>query len=135
MTKKGTKLSEEARRNISLGHKGIKHTAEHRKNVSLSKMGEKNGMWKANTVSYTGLHAWVNSNLPRPELCQVCNLQTPYDVANISGQYLRDLTDYRWLCRKCHMVSDGRLEQLIINGRKSLASIRLKRIQNEDEEV
>jgi len=36
----------------------------------------------------------------------------PYDVANISGKYKRDIKDFEWLCRLCHMTKDGRLEAL-----------------------
>jgi hypothetical protein len=36
-----------------------------------------------------------------------------YDVANITGIYNRDPTNYQWLCRKCHVRQDGRLEKFI----------------------
>jgi hypothetical protein len=38
--------------------------------------------------------------------CEKCGKVTDkLDCANISGKYLRDLrdiSDYRWLCRRCH---------------------------------
>ena len=40
-------------------------------------------------------------------------MKSPYDCANISGEYHRDVDDFEWLCRRCHMVKDGRLEKLI----------------------
>ena len=71
-------------------------------------LGKKNGMWKGDNVSYAALHDWVKYHLPKVKLCQICKKVPPYDLANISGEYKRDLTDWQWLCRKCHMVSDGR---------------------------
>ena len=69
---------------------------------------ERNGMWKGNEVGYGALHDWVKSHLPKPKLCQNCRAERKLDLANVSGKYKRDLADWRWLCRKCHMKSDGR---------------------------
>lgn len=84
-------------------------TEEHKRNVSLAKMGEKNAIWKGDSVSYKSLHAWVRRNKPAPTNCSSCNLPKRLDAANISGNYLRDLSDWVYLCRKCHMESDGRM--------------------------
>ncbi len=73
--------------------------------------GEKNGMWKGYDVSYGALHDYVKSHLPKPILCNECSLEKPLDLANISQTYKRDLEDWEWLCRKCHMIKDGRLEK------------------------
>ena len=70
---------------------------------------EKNGMWKGDEVSYMGLHGWIRNHKPKPELCEECNIKHTYDLANISGEYKRDINDFKWLCRGCHMKSDGRL--------------------------
>lgn len=72
------------------------------------KAGEKAWNWKGNNVSYKVLHKWIRKYFSRPELCQSCNKKPPFDVANKSGKYLRDLSDWEWLCRKCHMKKDGR---------------------------
>jgi hypothetical protein len=77
---------------------------------SCSKLAENNPMWKGYNVKYGSLHDWVRSKLLKTEFCQKCGQTHPYDLANISGQYKRDLTDWEWLCRKCHMESDGRME-------------------------
>src|ERR687891_380248 len=52
---------------------------------------------------------YVKYHLPKTRLCQMCSKVPPYDLANISGEYKRDLNDWQWLCRRCHMLSDGRL--------------------------
>lgn len=76
-----------------------------------SKIGTNNPMWNEN-VGYDALHAWVNRNLERPEKCECCGKKKPLDAANISNEYKRDLTDWEWLCRKCHMTKDGRMNNL-----------------------
>jgi hypothetical protein len=71
-----------------------------------------NGAWKGDNVSYTSLHQWIRNHKPKPELCEECRKIKPYDLANISGKYRRDINDFEWLCRKCHMKKDNRLEFL-----------------------
>ncbi len=74
--------------------------------------GSKNGMWKGDKAGYGALHEYLVSHNPKPTLCVRCNSRPPYDLANISGNYTRDIDDYEWLCRKCHMEKDGRLVRL-----------------------
>ena len=73
---------------------------------------ENNSNWKGDDVSIKSLHEWVRRHKPKPELCEECYEQSPKDLANISGKYHRDINDFRWLCRKCHMKSDERLKLL-----------------------
>lgn len=75
-------------------------------------LGEKNKQWKGDSVGYASLHQWVKYHKPQKELCERCGINKPHDLANISGEYKRDLNDFEWLCRKCHMEEDGRLEKL-----------------------
>jgi hypothetical protein len=67
-------------------------------------------MWKGDDVGYRQLHAWVVKNLPMPELCEKCKQVTPYDLANITGIYTRAFKNWKYLCRRCHMISDGRMK-------------------------
>ena len=76
------------------------------------RVGEKNGMWKGDDVGIPALHDWVKDRMPKPEYCEHCGLAPPRDLANKSGKYKRALTDWYWICRRCHMVIDGRLEKL-----------------------
>lgn len=109
-------LTEETKEKIRQSHIGKKHTPE-----TIEKMrqvrtgihvGQSNPLWKGDKVGYASLHEWVRNHLPKPLVCQMCKVKEPYEVANISGNYLRDLKDWQWLCRKCHMVSDGRMNNL-----------------------
>ncbi len=71
-----------------------------------------NPMWKENP-GLNALHTWVNRHKPKPDFCEDCKLVPPYDLANISQEYKRDINDFEWLCRKCHMKKDGRINGLV----------------------
>ncbi len=82
-------------------------------NIPHPWMKEKNHhYWKGDNVGYNALHNWVRRNKPKPKFCEECHIKPPYDVANISGKYLRDVNDFKWVCRGCHMKGDGRLIRL-----------------------
>jgi hypothetical protein len=90
------------------------HIPKHKSNL-----GKKNGAWKGNKVGYSSLHEWVKNHKPKPEFCEICKKHKPYDLANISGKYKRDINDYKWVCRSCHMKEDSRLKKLhLLNRRK-----------------
>ena len=61
---------------------------------------------------YVTLHRWIRKNKPKTEYCEKCNKVEPCEVANISGEYKKDINDFEWLCRRCHMLSDGRMNNL-----------------------
>jgi hypothetical protein len=77
--------------------------------------GEKNPAYKG-SIKYEALHAWVRRRKPKPELCDQCEVRPAEDLANISGNYLRKLDDWEYLCRRCHMEKDGRSEKLRQSG-------------------
>lgn len=76
-------------------------------------VGKRHHLWKGDNVTYAPLHKWVRLHKPKPLLCQRCGIKKLLEVANISGSYKRDVDDYIWICRKCHLQSDGRLSRLI----------------------
>lgn len=73
------------------------------------RLGDKNPQWKGDNVGLNALHEWVRSRLPKPDKCQKCFEGPAYDLANITGRYTRDLSNWKYLCRHCHMWFDGRL--------------------------
>lgn len=83
-----------------------------REERSKATLAEKNPNWKGDEVGKYALHLWVKARLPRTKMCEFCGLVPPKDLANISQKYLRKLTDWEWLCRKCHMKKDGRYKNL-----------------------
>ena len=82
-----------------------------RKFYALSKLGRKNPQWK-DDVGYYALHMWVKRNKPFISICESCHKKESYDLANISQEYKRDINDFEWLCRSCHMKKDGRMKEL-----------------------
>ena len=91
---------------------GFKHTNETKQKIRRSKIGQVNPMWKGDDVGYHALHDWARRHIAKPILCVCCGEQEPFDLSNISGEYKRELPDWHWLCRKCHMSLDGRLSKL-----------------------
>lgn len=73
-------------------------------------VGERSPNWKGDEASLIAIHEWVRYNKPKPKKCVHCGLKEPIDLSNISGKYLRNLDDYEWLCRRCHMVYDERIK-------------------------
>ena len=94
-----------------------KLTLEHRRKLSQSKLADKNQQWRGDKVGYYGFHGWVKTHLVKPQLCQRCFNGPAYDLANVTGIYKRDLTNWKYLCRKCHMWFDGRLSARDKRGR------------------
>ena len=89
-------------------HKGIMN----RNSYLGINLNDKNGMWKGNEVGIGQLHIRIKKRLKKPSLCPNCQARETYDLANISQKYKRDLSDWEWLCRKCHMLKDGRINNL-----------------------
>jgi hypothetical protein len=88
----------------------MKFNKKHKKRIAISKLSEKNPMWKGNKAGLKALHIWVKYRLKKPKLCVNCKKNKSYDLANISQKYKRNLNDWEWLCRRCHMEKDGRLK-------------------------
>ena len=80
---------------------------------SKSRIGSNNPNWKGNKVGYDALHQRIKKHFPKRKLCQNCKLYSPYDLANISQKYKRNINDWEWLCRRCHMTKDGRMTKFL----------------------
>jgi hypothetical protein len=119
---KGRKISEETRQKLidaaKIKDKSFYKDPERNRKISESRLGEKHPLWKGDKVSRVQLHQWVRRHKPKPELCEDCGKNPPYDLANISQEYKRDLNDFEWICRSCHMKKDGRLKELQKNNKK-----------------
>ncbi len=75
--------------------------------------GVRNGQWKGDEVSVKALHDYIKYHLAKPEKCQLCYQVKKLDLANISQNYKRDLNDWEWIYRKCHMIKDGRINAFL----------------------
>lgn len=75
---------------------------------------ERSVNWKGDAVGYAALHAWIKKIFPKPDHCLQCGNQEQFaidgrsilDLANLSGEYKRELSDWTWLCRLCHSRHD-----------------------------
>jgi hypothetical protein len=71
--------------------------------------GEAHPNWLGDNVTYSAVHHWLSTNYGRPKSCETCYTEDPdkrYEWANISGDYKRDRSDYKRLCKKCHIAFD-----------------------------
>lgn len=89
--------------------KGMERSDEDKSKMSDAKTGlvdEQTNRWKGDDVGYDGLHDWVYRKLGRPGTCEDCgkNGLTGKNIhwANISGEYKRELNDWKRLCVSCH---------------------------------
>ena len=69
-------------------------------------------MWKGDSVGILPLHEWLKARKPKPEVCEGCGTNAPFDLATIDNSYTRNPDDWEWLCRSCHMHKDGRINNL-----------------------
>ena len=88
-----------------------------RSRVEASHKGSDHHMWGGDSVDLASLHRWVTTRKPKPKDCSMCATKPALDLANVSNSYnkstyTRDLKNWRWICRGCHMRSDGRLNNL-----------------------
>ncbi len=84
-----------------------------KKRIARGKISEKNPQWKGDKASLPAIHIWILARKPKPKKCVRCKKAPPRDLANISQKYKRDVRDFEWLCRNCHMEKDGRKKRLI----------------------
>ena len=70
--------------------------------------GNKSPSWKADDVSYSGLHRWVRKNVGIKDYCEHCLRRglSRYDLANKTGIYDRQPENWITLCRRCHIEFD-----------------------------
>jgi len=68
---------------------------------------ENNPAWKGEDAKYDAIHNWIRRHKPKPKLCENCKKSKRLQLANLSGKYLRDINDYKYLCSSCHSKFDG----------------------------
>lgn len=118
---KGHIISPETARKIGEANRGRPVSLETRELIRSRQMnlaaGPSHYAWKGEHVSYSGLHIWVGRNKVKTGICEDCRQDVgnkgPRGTqwANISGEYRRDLDDFRELCPLCHRRFDrSRLE-------------------------
>jgi hypothetical protein len=106
--------------------------------MTMSKKGInlniKNGQWKGDEVGYGALHYYIKHYLPKPKICSHCKSEGYIDLCNISGLYKRNFGDWEWLCRKCHMKKDGRIDK-IIKANKAKGKLTIQNIRDIEKRI
>lgn len=71
--------------------------------------GSNHPKWKGDNIKYGTLHDWIRRKLGRPSKCGICGTSESkrLEWSNISGEYKRDVSDFRSLCVKCHRKVDN----------------------------
>ena len=111
---KGKELSEETKAKMS--ESLVKDYASGKRTPpQTGKKNEKSINWVGDKVGYRGIHHWISKELGKPRICNQCDdselNHRQYHWANISGNYLRELTDWVRLCASCHKKYDlGKIE-------------------------
>jgi hypothetical protein len=113
---------------ISKALSGVPKSPEHVAAVvaAMKKLGsarnlplnEKHPFWKGDKAGYCAIHDWVRRRFHVQEKCSTCKklnykitqsngLVINYlHLANISGEYKREISDWVYLCPKCHSALD-----------------------------
>lgn len=113
---------------ISKALKGVPKSPEHiaavvlaLKNLGSARnfpLDEKHPFWKGDKAGYCAIHDWVRRRFPIEEKCSTCEkpnrkitqsngLVINYlHLANLSGEYKREISDWTYLCPKCHSALD-----------------------------
>jgi hypothetical protein len=88
------------------GHKAIIGTEKTRfKKGELT--NEKHPNWKGDKVGYHALHKWIYNHKPKSMFCEKCGKITDIlDASSINHTYERDISKWRWLCKRCHKKED-----------------------------
>lgn len=109
---KGKHISEALKLKRSIEYTGVgnpfygkRHTEETKKHFSRMFRGR----GQKTKPGYSALHTWVRRRLEKPKVCQSCNVREPFDLANITGIYERELSNWNWLCRSCHSTLDKKV--------------------------
>ena len=63
-------------------------------------------LWIGKREGRQSLHQWVRTQMVKVNGCEYCGKDKLLDAANISRKYKRNIKDFMWLCRSCHIKYD-----------------------------
>lgn len=83
-----------------------KYNQAHREQMNKSFRKYKQKMPRDFRCFYQKIHRWARETINQ-DYCTICN-DSPsiLETANISGQYLKDISDWMILCISCHKLFD-----------------------------
>src|SRR5262245_39375377 len=60
--------------------------------------------------------------MPRPEVCEICNNKASLKLKNVTGIYMRDFSNWKYLCQSCIYPINRQLGTVICKGNDVLPS-------------
>lgn len=101
---------------LRLSKMGAKRCVKHAERIII-KSGADNHMWKGENVKYIALHQWVYKMLGKPHKCENCGTKSAkrYEWANLTKEYIRDVSKWTRLCSSCHIKHDRYKHHLLLN--------------------
>ena len=92
--------------------KGYKQSPEHVQRKAAAVKGERNGQWTGDAASWNAGHLRALRLYPDPGPCAKCG-RKPAERHHKDGNHANnDPSNIEFLCRRCHMEADGRLDLL-----------------------
>ena len=92
--------------------KGYKQSPEHVQRKAAAVKGERNGQWTGDAASWNAGHLRALRLYPDPGPCAKCG-RKPAERHHKDGTHANnDPSNIEFLCRRCHMEADGRLDLL-----------------------
>jgi hypothetical protein len=82
-----------------------------RNEKSKARIGSVHPVWKGESAARSTKHSWMYRHFGAPSKCEHCNSETEkhYEWANVSGLYIRDRSDWKRLCTRCHWYFDAHI--------------------------
>lgn len=80
---------------------GVQLSQDTKQRISEAKLVDNPG--------YSAIHVWLLTNYEKSGICSECGEHRKTDWANISGEYHRERSDFRELCRSCHKLEHSRI--------------------------
>lgn len=84
-----------------------KCSVEHHK--IIRPVGKNHHLWKGEKAVYYTKHSWIYNNFGKAKKCdnKKCDGKCKtFQWANISGEYHREMSDWKELCKSCHAKYD-----------------------------
>lgn len=120
---KGKAMSQAHKAAISAALTGKPKSDDHVQKVASSQQGKprpsvqgvNHWKWRGDDVGYAGVHQWIAKVKPKTGICEHCGYVTfltpgrkgaRTEYANLSGDYRRELSDWKELCSVCHKYYD-----------------------------
>lgn len=85
------------------------------------------GNFKGNKAKFVAKHMWLRKYYPPPKKCNRCGKETDkLELSSNNGHiYTRNIKDYEYICRSCHITKDELFKNFIRKG-ESNSSAKLK---------